>query len=79
MKIQDSIQEQIHMKHVSIAERNVALSNNISAKPADLDRASFEYTEGISLMKHFSHALWLTALQKMSAARKAFPLKRLPN
>ena len=45
MKIQDSIQEQIHMKHVSIAERNVALSNNISAKPADLDRASFEYTE----------------------------------
>ena len=48
MKIQDSIQEQIHMKHVSIAERNVALSNNISAKPADLDRASFEYTEGIS-------------------------------
>lgn len=48
MKIQDSIQEQIHMKHVSIAERNVALSNNISAKPADLDRASFKYTEGIS-------------------------------
>ena len=48
MKIQDSIQEQIHMKHVSMAERNVALSSNISAKPAVLDRASFEYTEGIS-------------------------------
>ena len=48
MKIQDSIQEQIHMEHVSMRQSNIALSDNISAKPADLDRASFEYTEGIS-------------------------------
>ena len=79
MKIQDSIQEQIHMEHVSMRQSNIALSDNISTKPADLDRASFEYTEVFRLMKHFLHDLWLTALQKMSAARKAFPLKRLPN
>ena len=48
MKIQDSIQEQIHMEHVSMRQSNIALSDNISTKPADLDRASFEYTEGIS-------------------------------
>jgi len=45
MKIQDSIQEQIHMEHVSMRQSNIALSDKISAKPADLDRASFEYTE----------------------------------
>ena len=45
MKIQNFIQEQIHMEHVSMRQSNIALS---SAKPADLDRASFEYTEGIS-------------------------------
>ncbi len=77
MKIQDSIQEQIHMEHVR--QSNIALSDNISTKPADLDRASFEYTEGISADETLLHDLWLTALQKMSAARKAFPLKRLPN
>ena len=48
MKIQNFIQEQIHMEHVSMRQSNIALSDNISAKPADLDRASFEYTEGIS-------------------------------
>ncbi len=32
MKIQDSIQEQIHMKHVSMAERNVALSSKYFCK-----------------------------------------------
>ena len=36
------------MEHVSMRQSNIALSDNISAKPADLDRASFEYTEGIS-------------------------------
>ena len=46
MKIQNFIQEQIHMEHVSMRQSNIALSH--SAKPADLDRASFEYTEGIS-------------------------------
>ena len=80
MKIQNFIQEQIHMEHVSMRQSNIALSDNISAKPADLDRASFEYTEGISADETlFARSLWLTALQKMSAARKAFPLKRLPN
>ena len=48
MKIQNFIQEQIHMEHVSMRQSNIALSDKISAKPADLDRASFEYTEGIS-------------------------------
>ena len=82
MKIQNFIQEQIHMEHVSMRQSNIALSDNISAKPADLDRASFEYTEGISADETLfarSLALCPTALQKMSAARKAFPLKRLPN
>ena len=79
MKIQNFIQEQIHMEHVPMRQSNIALSDNISAKLADLDRASFESPKVFRLMKHFSHALWPTALQKMSAARKAFPLKRLPN
>ena len=48
MKIQNFIQEQIHMEHVPMRQSNIALSDNISAKLADLDRASFEYTEGIS-------------------------------
>ena len=79
MKIQNFIQEQIHMEHVSMRQSNIALSDNISAKPADLDRPVLNTPKVFRLMKHFSHALWLTALQKMSAARKAFPLKRLPN
>ena len=79
MKIQDSIQEQIHMEHVSMRQSNIALSDKISAKPADLDRASFEYTEGISADETLFARSRPTALQKMSAARKAFPLKRLPN
>ena len=79
MKIQNFIQEQIHMEHVSMRQSNIALSDNISAKPADLDRASFEYTEGISADETLFARSRPTALQKMSAARKAFPLKRLPN
>ena len=34
MKIQNFIQEQIHMEHVSMRQSNIALSDNISAKPA---------------------------------------------
>lgn len=80
MKIQNFIQEQIHMEHVSMRQSNIALSDNIFwQNRLILTEPVLNTPKVFRLMKHFSHALWLTALQKMSAARKAFPLKRLPN
>ncbi len=78
MKIQDSIQEQIHMEHVSMRQSNIALSDNILQNRLILTEPVLNILKVFRLMKHFLHDLWLTALQKMSAARKAFPLKGCP-
>ena len=43
MKIQNFIQEQIHMEHVSMRQSNIALSDNISAKGLTL--IQIEYPE----------------------------------
>ena len=53
MKIQNSIQEHLCMEHVSMTQKTVPLSDHISTKQADLDRASFENTEGISADETF--------------------------
>ena len=81
MKIQDSIQEQIHMEHVSMRQSNIALSDNISTKPADLDRASFEYTEGISADETlFARSLAHSITEDVCREKRRFPLKKVdPN
>ena len=75
MKIQNFIQEQIHMEHVPMRQSNIALSDNISAKLADLDRASFEYTEGISADETLFARSLAHRLRKEPTNRIPWPLQ----
>ena len=53
MKIQDSIQEQIHMEHVSMRQSNIALSDKFLQNRLILTEPVLNTPKVFRLMKHF--------------------------
>ena len=79
MKIQDSIQEQIHMEHVSMRQSNIALSDNILQNRLILTEPVLNILKGISADETLFARSLAHSITEDVCREKGVSVERLPN